>query len=101
MLRHALDRLVGLHLFAFALLLFNPVAVFAVMPAIAAGQYDTVALMFDGSLWAWGGDSNGQLGDGTTTDSSVPKQIGTGYTAISAGDRHTVAIKSDASLWAW
>jgi hypothetical protein len=71
--------------------------------AIAAGGNYTIALKSDGSLWAWGYNGFGQLGDGTTTTSQqVPKQIGSGYMAISAGDyAHTIALKSDGSLWAW
>ena len=43
--------------------------------AIAAGDFKTVALKSDGTLWAWWYNLYGQLGDGTTTDSLVPKQI--------------------------
>ncbi len=40
------------------------------MTAIAAGNAHTVALKSDGTVWAWGDNSSGQLGDGTTTDSA-------------------------------
>ena len=43
--------------------------------AIAAGYFHTIALKTDGSLWAWGLNDKGQLGDGTTTNSTIPKQI--------------------------
>jgi uncharacterized repeat protein (TIGR02543 family) len=71
--------------------------------AIETGGYHTVALKTDGSLWAWGCNNIGQLGDGTTENKNVPTQIAAGSTwiAVSAGRQHTVAIKSDGSLWAW
>ena len=39
---------------------------------VAASDYHVVAVKSDGTVWAWGANNNGQLGDGTTTDSSVP-----------------------------
>jgi hypothetical protein len=60
-----------------------------------------VALKTDGSLWAWGDNGSGQLGDGTRTDRLAPVQVGTGFTAVAAGDNHTVAVKADGSLWTW
>src|SRR5262249_7137362 len=41
----------------------------------AAGVYHTVALKVDGTVWAWGGNSHGDLGDGTTTDQYTPVQV--------------------------
>jgi len=57
----------------------------------------------DGSLWAWGINSNGQLGDGTTIDRDAPVQIGTDmdWVDIALGDNRTVAIKADGSVWSW
>ena len=72
--------------------------------AVAAGGVHTVALKSDGTLWAWGDNRYGQLGDGTTEDKTVPKQIGSEtnwWSAIAAGDEHTVAVRSDGTLWAW
>ena len=72
--------------------------------AISAGFYHTVALKADGTLWAWGDDTKGQLGDGSAASSqSAPVKIGTdtNWTAVAAGDFHTLALKSDGSLWAW
>jgi alpha-tubulin suppressor-like RCC1 family protein len=71
--------------------------------SISAGNYHTIALKSDGSLWAWGANANGQLGDGGTTNHSSPEQIGTdkNWVAIAAGGAHTIALKSDGSLWAW
>jgi len=72
--------------------------------AIAAGGWHTVALRSDGTLWAWGKNSYGQLGDGTVAEKHTPTQESTGATnwsAISAGFGRTVALKSDGTLWAW
>src|SRR5512140_975779 len=66
----------------------------------AAGYAHTVALKADGSLWTWGDNTSGQLGDGTTTDRLTPVQIGSGFAGVSAGYYHTVAVKTDGTLWA-
>jgi len=71
--------------------------------SVAAGDRHTVAIRSDGTLWAWGWNNYGQLGDGTTIDQYSPKKIGTDNDWISAaaGEYHTFALKSDGSLWAW
>ncbi|MDH5720563.1 MAG: DUF4215 domain-containing protein [Spirochaetia bacterium] len=68
---------------------------------VSAGFTHTVAVKTDGTLWAWGKNDNGQLGDGTTTNSLVPKFIGDGYSKVSTFDRFTAAVKTDGTLWAW
>ncbi|MDP9074786.1 MAG: hypothetical protein M3N98_11545, partial [Actinomycetota bacterium] len=71
--------------------------------AVSAGAYHSVAIGTDGTLWAWGLNANGQVGDGTTTDRHAPVEIGgdTHWQSVAAGGSHTVAIKSDGTLWAW
>ena len=71
--------------------------------AIAAGEKHTVALRRDGTVWAWGANSEGQFGDGTTTHSRTPVQVHglSGITAIVAGAIHTVALRRDGTIWAW
>ena len=70
---------------------------------VSAGGYHTVALLSDGTVYAWGRNDRGQLGDGTTTDRHIPVRVSglTNVTAISAGYEHTVALKSDGTVWAW
>jgi len=77
----------------------------AAAPEIAAGTLHTVTLKGDGSLWAWGNNDYGQLGDGTVVDRWSPLQLGTdtGWSQIgaSSGGSHTIALKRDGTLWAW
>ncbi|AWA31246.1 hypothetical protein HYN48_14715 [Flavobacterium magnum] len=67
------------------------------------GRTHTVALKNDGSLWVWGGNTYGQLGDGTIIDKNTPFQIQTDHAWISvgAGLHHTIAVRSDGTLWSW
>jgi hypothetical protein len=52
----------------------------AVKPQIACGDHHTVALKADGSLWAWGYNHQGQLGDGTTVSRQVSPLVSCGRT---------------------
>ena len=72
-------------------------------PMISAGGSHIIALKSDGTVWAWGHNYDGQLGDGTKTDKTTPVQVSglTGIVSISAGYCHTIALKSDGTVWAW
>ncbi len=63
----------------------------------------SIVLKTDGTLWGWGLNSKGELGDGTNVDKTVPTKIGvsTNWVRVAAGTSHTLAIKSDGTLWAW
>ncbi len=71
--------------------------------AVAAGNSHTMALKNDGTVWTWGSNSNGQLGDGTTTDRSTPAQVAelTDVVAIADGTNHSLAKQSNGTNWAW
>jgi alpha-tubulin suppressor-like RCC1 family protein len=73
--------------------------------AIAGGFMHSLALKNDGTVWAWGWNMFGQLGDGTNTDRHTPVQVRnlSGVTAIATtnGGNHNLALKSDGTLWAW
>jgi alpha-tubulin suppressor-like RCC1 family protein len=77
--------------------------------AVSSGDAHTLALQSDGSLWAWGDNSAGQLGDGTIDSRLVPTRIVTGnpsnfdnnWVAVSAGGLYSVGLQADGTLWAW
>ena len=70
----------------------------------AAGSSFALAVRADGTLWAWGDNSYGQLGLPTTVSSTQqPRQVGTdrNWLMVATGDSHTLGLKADGSLWAW
>lgn len=71
--------------------------------SIAAGKSHSLAIRSDGTLWAWGGNGVGQLGDGTTDERHLPVQVGSDHDWRFAAARfaHTLAVKSDGTLWSW
>ncbi|MNS60193.1 Regulator of chromosome condensation (RCC1) repeat protein [compost metagenome] len=70
--------------------------------AISAGYYSSLAIQSDGSLWAWGDNSLGQLGIGTTTSMSSPVRIGAAtWSRAGSGSQMSVGIRTDGTLWAW
>jgi alpha-tubulin suppressor-like RCC1 family protein len=71
--------------------------------AIVAGDSHSVALKSDGTVWTWGNNYGGQLGNNSTTNSPIPVQVAnlSNVIAIAAGSSHTVAVRSDGSVWAW
>ena len=70
----------------------------------AAGNFHTVAIKTDGTLWAWGQNGGGYLGDGTVINRSTPITTnlgGTNWKTCAASNRNTAAIKTDGTLWVW
>ena len=76
-------------------------------PMIAGGDFHTITLKSDGTVWAWGYNSDGQSGDRTGDSEDecklIPGQISglSGVIAVAGAGRHTIALKSDGTAWAW
>jgi alpha-tubulin suppressor-like RCC1 family protein len=71
--------------------------------SISANYNYTLALKTDGTIWAWGNNEYGQLGDGTKIKKNLPTQVGSdmNWAYIATGLGHSLAIKTDGTLWAW
>jgi alpha-tubulin suppressor-like RCC1 family protein len=71
---------------------------------VACGYFTAAAIKTDGTLWTWGDNTNGGLGDGTVVQKSSPVQTiagGTNWKQVSLGNYFTSAIKTDGTLWTW
>lgn len=71
--------------------------------AIAAGSSHSLALRKDGTVWAWGRNVDGELGDGTNIDRHLPVEVRglDRVTAIAAGGERSLALRADGTVWAW
>jgi alpha-tubulin suppressor-like RCC1 family protein len=69
------------------------------------GNGQTIAILADGSVWAWGSNGTGQLGDGTTASSEVPVRVhvptGVTFVKVNSGGAASYAIDSTGKLWTW
>ena len=73
------------------------------MVQVAGGFLSSLAVLSDGTVCAWGSNEYGQLGNATTTYTSVPIQVKglTGVVAVAAGYGHSLALRNDGTVWAW
>lgn len=71
--------------------------------SVSAGGQHMALTTSDGSVYAWGSNTNGQIGDGTISQRLTPVRLSTvtGAARLSAGGRHTVLVKQDGSVWTW
>lgn len=68
------------------------------------GSTTSAGIKTDGTLWLWGNNGNGQVGDNTTVSKSSPVQtvaFGTNWLKVSCGYKHCHAIKTNGTLWSW
>ena len=79
------------------------VANFLIVPFLAAGETHTCSLQRTGVLTCWGGNQDGEVGDGTTAQRDLAFTVSPteDWTAVAAGHHHTCAIRADNTLWCW
>lgn len=83
---------------------YSPVQVSGLTGAwqVAAGEDFVLALREDGTVWAWGGNGEGNLGDGTTVSHLVPEQVpGLAGIAQVAADTASFAVSDGGTLFSW
>jgi len=71
---------------------------------VSVGSIHTQAIKTDGTLWVWGYNLNGNLGNASTTNTSTPVTTfagGNNWKQVSSGNQNTAAIKTDGTLWVW
>ena len=71
--------------------------------SVSCGSYFTSAIKTDGTLWAWGDNGDGNLGQNNILSYSSPKQVGalTNWLSVSCGSYKIAAIKTNGTLWTW
>jgi alpha-tubulin suppressor-like RCC1 family protein len=72
--------------------------------ALAGGRDHSLAVRSDGTVWSWGWNQYGQVGDGTKGNNKLtPVQVTglTGVTRVSAGADHSMALTSAGVVWTW
>ena len=69
--------------------------------SISGGYGHSAALKDNGTLYTWGSNPAGQLGDGTATDKNSPTEISTGWKALGGGHQFTLALKTNNTIYAW
>jgi len=84
-------------------IIWGVVAALPEMRVVTAGHVHNVAIATDGTLWTWGYNGRGQLGDGTITQRNRPVQIctDTDWVLVAAGGSSNLAIRADGTLWGW
>jgi alpha-tubulin suppressor-like RCC1 family protein len=70
--------------------------------SVSLGDHWGMAVKTDGTLWSWGMNTNGSLGNGTAAEnSSIPVKIMEGVATAAAGQKHGLALKEDGTVWIW
>lgn len=80
---------------------YIPTKILDNVKSVSLGNNHSGAVKKDGSLWMWGCNVSGELGDGTLNNKNSPVKIMEGVKSIDLGNSHSAAIKTDGSLWMW
>ncbi len=91
------DRATPVHL------TISPLFYFSGVQQIAAGELHSIAVKKDGTVWTWGYNHDGELGNGSNIDSSTPSQVPgvEEVIQVAAGSYHNLALGYNNVIWAW
>jgi alpha-tubulin suppressor-like RCC1 family protein len=79
-----------------------PAQIMSNVAQVVGGERAGYAIKNDGTLWAWGSNDHGQLGDGTTIQRNTPVQVkASGFASVAAGSDHALGLMPDGSVYAW
>jgi len=100
-MRPCIDWLAVVLLAAISPISFNAWA--AITPAVCAGFTYSAALRNDGTVFTWGANVEGQLGNGDTGNRPTPEAVAgiADVIDLAAGPEHSLAVKADGTVWAW
>lgn len=71
---------------------------------VGSGNFHSFGIRTNGTLWAWGSNNDGQLGDNTVVSKASPVSVVGGFTdwcQVSGGGNHTLALRTNGTLWSW
>ena len=97
----ALNEAQRLYVMAESIEMLVPNVTSFVVSPLSTGYQSSFYITPEGSLWAWGNNAHGQLGDGTFTNRLTPTFIKQDVKAVSSGVNHTLVIRTDGTLWVW
>src|SRR5438552_18535504 len=80
-----------------------PPVTFLTFGTVSPGDAHTCGITTDGTSYCWGDNSDGQLGDGTTSDRSTPAAVpgGLSFITVGAGYRHTCGVTNAGAPYCW
>ena len=79
----------------------SPIKIMENVAAVSLGRWRSAAITKDGSLYMWGWNRFGELGNGTTNELTRPQRVAANVQSVELGNYHTTAVSKDGGLYTW